>query len=741
MSYGSFIPTGSFDVDEEIARHSKMSMSMPEKAKSDRDFANSQTDLVNGAAEAKANGDSFSEKDYSLRHDYANVLKNAAASQDNYNRYRDSDEKHLAIDAWEHRELYKERLLEIRQEHEELLSQARSPDTDRDLNSIDDAPGEDRAKKAVWDQKQLRAEGEAARARGDNATKTDCALRWNFANAQAAGDTEKLAKIRTEHETFRARAAQSGREFNHIDQRRGEDPARKAVWEQGRLSEQKGELDRAAEVAKQNGDRWEMTDCQIRAAHADAKLGQDANKAQQIESIHRTFQARTESETGRKFNDLSQPRGEDADLKVTWEQNQGRQARPDQSQAEPFRNAAREAPGRVRTEAPSHVRRDQKGQAARMQEVARNQAVPVEPKPAKSEADIQADLKNSIQDAVKVGDHAKYRDCDMRLSHIEAKQSGDVSSQESISRQHKVLVEEVNQATGREFNAISAPQGENSEKKSEWDKRESNREYYSESNLSPSEKAEALTAHQGRQDQLLAEAREATERGDGPTEYDRWTRHSHAEATRNSGLHNDDAMEAERNGQPERAEQHRAKRNTDASTVDHIAAGHERFRERTEQQTGRQFNALSQPPGEKKNQAEQTQNDAPISKLDAVKARARERAQQEEATGQVQPAKVRTGYKTSTQREEAKAPDEQVKPDRGGPRVPHTRAAYLKENGATSPEFIKLVSEDSRYFAHARQHYEARSKGFDNLRTQSRELAAQPPDQSQGERQKPGPRR
>ena len=586
-----------------------------------------------------------------------------------------------------------------------------------------------RVESFAQEQKELRAEGEAAQARGDNATKTDCALRWNYANAQAAGDTEQLAKIRTQHETFRQRATEAGREFNDLNQPRGEDPVRKAAWEQGRLWEQKEEFGRAAESAKQSGDRLDLMDCQIRASHADAKLRQDAVRVQQIEGVHKAFQAQTESDTGRKFNDLSQPRGEDAARKTAWEQGQGQQPRAAQPQAEPMRDAAREAPQRLGTELPGFQRRRELGQAARMQDAARALAQPAQPNPVKSEAEVYDDLSKTIKEANMNGDYAKYRDCDIRMSYIEAKKNGETSRQDMVAGQHKVFREEAQRATGREFNSLSAPQGENAEKKAEWDKRESTREYYTEAHLSTREKANASKAHDESQNRLLSESKAAQEKGDTSTELDLTMRQNHAAATRQAGLANDKAMDAERAGQPDKAQGYRADRNVKSSMADTIASDHQRFREQTEQSSGRQFNDLSQPPGE--------------SKYAAMQARTKARAQQQEATGQVQPYPVKTGYMTRRREaanREANQPEQAESAMKEGATSPSGRARYLKRHGATAPEFIKLAKQD-RNFAHAKQFYDERSKGFKSDLARSRELAAQQPNQPQEERPRPLVRR
>ncbi|MCJ2067390.1 hypothetical protein MKK75_00985 [Methylobacterium sp. J-030] len=729
MAFGSFIPTGEFNIEDEIACHSRMSMSLPDRATADRDFGNNLLDLETGEQEAKANGDHLSEKDYSLRQDYAKNMREAAASQDNYNRFSGNTRHPEAIESLNMLKLHKIRLEEIRVDHSNLCSQASDRNTDRQFNSIDEAPGEDRAKKAVWDQKKLRAEGEAAEARGDDATKRDCAFRWHYANAQAFGDMGKLAKIRTQHEAFRENLEKEGRKFNDLDHPRGEDPAGKAAWEQRQLWKQKEEFGRAAESARQNGDRFDLMDCQIRASHADAKLRQDAVKVRQIESTHKAFQTQTESATGRKFNDLSQPRGEDAARKTAWEQGQGQQPRAAQPRAEPMRDAARGAPQRLGMEVPGSQRRKELGQAARMQDAARALAQPAQPKPIKSEAEVYDDLSKTIKEANMNGDHAKYRDCDIRMSHIEAKKNGETSRQDMIAGQHKVFREEVQRATGREFNSLSAPQGENAEKKAEWDKRESNREHYTESHLSTREKANASKAHDESQNRLLSESKAAQEKGDTSTELDLTMRHNHAAATRQAGLANDKAMDAERAGQPDKAQGYRADRNVKSSMADTIASDHQRFREQTEQSSGRQFNDLSQPPGE--------------SKYAAMQARTKARAQQQEATGQVQPYPVKTGYMTRRREaanREANQPEQAESAMKEGATSPSGRARYLKRHGATAPEFIKLAKQD-RNFAHAKQFYDERSKGFKSDLARSRELAAQQPNQPQEERPRPLVRR
>lgn len=225
-------PRLELSLDDEITKHSRLGMTQVQRYKSDREHANRQAELRDVGTNAKENGDNFTHRDCAIRYHYANEMKEAAAAQDNINRYSGWNEN-IAKDSREALEKSKERIEQFKAAHGELVKNAAMSPTNRDFAPIDQPRGEDPAKKQAWEQRvQLRAVGEAAEARGDKATRVDCALRWHMSEAQASGNMEKLAKVKAEHEIFRERAANMGRSFAHIDAPRGEDQAKKQAWEQ-----------------------------------------------------------------------------------------------------------------------------------------------------------------------------------------------------------------------------------------------------------------------------------------------------------------------------------------------------------------------------------------------------------------------------------------------------------------------------------------------------------------------------
>lgn len=196
----------------------------------------------------------------------------------------------------------------------------------------------------------------------------------------------------------------------------------------GRLRDSRQQANEAADLIKaregatKNGDNATALDCTIRLKHADflreAGAGQDnmgrakhANdkdrhaeagqgrdealrKVEQIEKFHSDFRRNQEASSGRKFNSLSQPQGEEPAARDRWEKDRAAKDR------EAFHAQERgEMPGHQRRMARSHATR------GRQQEGAAEEAI--QPRPADFNQRVAridatvADQRSKAQDTVK----------------------------------------------------------------------------------------------------------------------------------------------------------------------------------------------------------------------------------------------------------------------------------------------------------------------------------------------------
>lgn len=359
----------------------------------------------------------------------------------------------------------KEKASKIEAEHKRF--QQIAAEKGRHFNGINQVRGEDVAKNAAWilnkgaqeQREELRSSANEAIKTGDRATQVDCALRSNYIQARMDGDKEKVAKIEAEHKRFQEIAAKEGRKFNSIDQVRGEDQEKKSEWERRKTWNDQQQYTRDSEVARQKGDTWEDMDCGLRARHADAKLANDPDQMQRIESVHAAFVEEVKTKTRRQLNGIDLPRGEEPVAKAAWEESQSR-ARPP-AEAPPVRDAARE-PDRPR---PGFQVRNEKAAAARVVEAAKQHH-------EQAHQQTQAELEAKRQEAGKIGDTATDLDCTYRLSYNDAEFNGDHDLKQLAAENHASFVERTQEDTGRKFNSIDNPQGEDPVKKDEWNRRQ-----------------------------------------------------------------------------------------------------------------------------------------------------------------------------------------------------------------------------------------------------------------------------